>query len=203
MVVTVGLLAVGLGLVDLTGVLEAGWLALPRPFAFGIEFAWGPILLMAFIYVISTMETIGDISGTLAAAGREPTTRELKGGLVADGVMSGLAALFSACMVCHGELVRLKPPASRLTSFYLMLALGGALGGIFVNFLAPLVFQGFWELHLAPWDVAAGILILRESGGVITDLDGSEDTVKEGAFVAGNPTIYQALRELLDEVRTP
>jgi len=89
-------IAAGLGLVDPAGVLEAEWFALPRPFAFGIEFAWGPILLMAFIYVISTMETIGDISGTLAAAGREPTTRELKGGLVADGVMSGLAALFSA-----------------------------------------------------------------------------------------------------------
>jgi myo-inositol-1(or 4)-monophosphatase len=61
--------------------------------------------------------------------------------------------------------------------------------------------DGFWELHLAPWDVAAGILILRESGGVITDLDGNEDTVKEGAFVAGNPAIYQALRAVLDEVR--
>ncbi len=95
--VVVGYVIAGaLGLVDLAGVREAEWLALPHPFAFGIEFAWGPILLMGFIYVISTMETIGDISGTLAAAGREPTTRELKGGLVADGVMSGLAALFSA-----------------------------------------------------------------------------------------------------------
>jgi len=48
------------------------------------------------VYVISTMETIGDISGIVAAEGREPTTAELRGGLVADGVMSGLAALFSA-----------------------------------------------------------------------------------------------------------
>ncbi len=84
------------GAVDLAGVAAADWFALPRPLAFGMEFHATPILLMGFVYVISTMETIGDISGTLAAVGREPTTRELSGGLVADGVMSGLAAIFSA-----------------------------------------------------------------------------------------------------------
>ncbi len=88
-------LAAGLGRVDLSGVAEAGWLALPRPVS-GLAFEPGAILLMAFLYVISTMETIGDISGTLAAAGRDPDTRELRGGLVADGVMSGIAALFGA-----------------------------------------------------------------------------------------------------------
>lgn len=60
--------------------------------------------------------------------------------------------------------------------------------------------DGFWELHLAPWDVAGGVLILREAGGVITDLEGNEDVVKEGDFVAGNPDIYAALRAALDEV---
>lgn len=59
-----------------------------------------------------------------------------------------LSALFVCCMVCHGELARRKPHASRLTSFYLMVALGGALGGVFVNLVAPLVFDGYWELHL-------------------------------------------------------
>jgi NCS2 family nucleobase:cation symporter-2 len=42
------------------------------------------------------METIGDIAGTVAAVGRTPTNRELRGGLLADGVMSGFAALFGA-----------------------------------------------------------------------------------------------------------
>jgi hypothetical protein len=58
------------------------------------------------------------------------------------------AALFACCMVCHGELVRLKPPAGYLTSFYLMVALGGALGGVFVNLVAPVLFKGYWEFHL-------------------------------------------------------
>lgn len=53
--------------------------------------------------------------------------------------------------------------------------------------------DGFWELYLAPWDVAAGVLVLREAGGIITDLSGSDDVVKQGAFIAGNPQIYAAL----------
>jgi myo-inositol-1(or 4)-monophosphatase len=61
--------------------------------------------------------------------------------------------------------------------------------------------DGFWELHLAPWDVAAGVLIMREAGGVITDLSGSADVVKHGAFVAGNTQIYTALREVIDAAR--
>ena len=84
------------GQVDFVVVGEASWLALPRPLPFGLELHWGPIVLMAVIYVVSAVETIGDISAVVVAAGREPTTAELKGGLLADGVMSGVAALFGA-----------------------------------------------------------------------------------------------------------
>ena len=60
-----------------------------------------------------------------------------------------LFAMFTAAMVCHGELVRLKPRVQHLTGFYLMVSLGGALGGAFVNFLAPIMFSGFWEYHVS------------------------------------------------------
>ena len=56
--------------------------------------------------------------------------------------------MFACCMVCHGELVSLKPHADHLTSFYLMVALGGALGGVFANLVAPVVFTGFWEFQV-------------------------------------------------------
>ena len=65
--------------------------------------------------------------------------------------------LFAICMVCHGELVRLKPHERYLTSFYLMVAIGGALGGIFVVVVAPRLFTGYWEFHLAIW---ASLLLL-------------------------------------------
>jgi len=55
------------------------------------------------------------------------------------------SALFLLCMLCHGELVWLKPDARRLTSFYLMIAGGGALGGILVSLVAPMVLNDFWE----------------------------------------------------------
>ncbi len=55
--------------------------------------------------------------------------------------------LFSCCMVCHGELVRIKPAPHYLTGFYLTVAVGGACGGVFVSLIAPHIFQGLWELH--------------------------------------------------------
>ena len=60
-------------------------------------------------------------------------------------------------------------------------------------------FDGFWELHLSAWDVAGGALLVREAGGVITDLDGGEEIVRQGAFVAGNPTIHEWLMGVLRE----
>ncbi len=54
--------------------------------------------------------------------------------------------LFICCMVCHGELARRKPAARYLTLFYLMVSLGGALGGVFVTLIAPRVFHSYLEL---------------------------------------------------------
>ena len=59
------------------------------------------------------------------------------------------ATLFVCSMVCHGELVRLKPDPRRLTSFYLLVAFGGALGGLFVAVVAPHLFHTYVELPLA------------------------------------------------------
>jgi myo-inositol-1(or 4)-monophosphatase len=58
-------------------------------------------------------------------------------------------------------------------------------------------FEGFWELWLAPWDIAAGTLMVREAGGVVTMLDGDPDVRAAGAIVAGNPTIHARLLEVL------
>ena len=54
-------------------------------------------------------------------------------------------------------------------------------------------FDGFWELTLAPWDVCAGMLLVREAGGVVTDLDGRERGIEHGPVVAGNPAIHNWL----------
>jgi myo-inositol-1(or 4)-monophosphatase len=61
-------------------------------------------------------------------------------------------------------------------------------------------FDVFWELSLAPWDIAAGVVLVREAGGRVTRLDGSEDVLGHGAIVAGNPTLHAWLIELLRKV---
>lgn len=60
-----------------------------------------------------------------------------------------LFTLLTACMVCHGELVRRKPAPRWLTGFYFWVSAGGAAGGIFTGIVAPAVFPDLWELPLA------------------------------------------------------
>jgi len=56
--------------------------------------------------------------------------------------------LFAASMVCHGELYAMRPHASQLTRFYLLVSIGGAIGGLVVNLVAPYIFKGYWELFI-------------------------------------------------------
>jgi myo-inositol-1(or 4)-monophosphatase len=58
-------------------------------------------------------------------------------------------------------------------------------------------FDAFWELRLAPWDVAAGILLVREAGGLVTDLQGEPARIAHGPIVAGNPAMHAWLLERL------
>ena len=68
------------------------------------------------------------------------------------------AGLFICCLFCHGELARRRPAPRHLTLFYLMVSIGGALGGIFVALIAPRVFHSYWELPLGM--IASGILAM-------------------------------------------
>jgi myo-inositol-1(or 4)-monophosphatase len=58
-------------------------------------------------------------------------------------------------------------------------------------------FEGFWEQQLSAWDVAAGTLLIREAGGVVTDAEGHELGIAHGSVVAGNPAIHQWLLETI------
>ncbi len=76
--------------------------------------------------------------------------------------------MFAICMVCHGELVRLRPDPRHLTEFYLMIAAGGAMGGIFVSLIAPHVFETFleWNLGLvASYGVAFAVWLMTTRRG--------------------------------------
>lgn len=67
---------------------------------------------------------------------------------IVDQVAGYALTLFVCCMCCHGELARMRPVPSQLTLFFLVVSAGGALGGMFVAMLAPMLFAGFYEYHI-------------------------------------------------------
>jgi hypothetical protein len=77
--------------------------------------------------------------------------------LVQIGVYSFV--LFACCMACHGELVRSRPGPGHLTSFYLMVSLGGAMGGAFAALVGPKIFPAFWEYQLGLWGSVLFVLL--------------------------------------------
>jgi myo-inositol-1(or 4)-monophosphatase len=62
---------------------------------------------------------------------------------------------------------------------------------------APGRFDGFWEQGLSAWDIAAGTLLIRVAGGVITDFTGRDIGIEHTGVVAGNPAIHDWLLDLL------
>ncbi len=58
-------------------------------------------------------------------------------------------------------------------------------------------FDGFWEMGLKEWDMAAGCLLIQEAGGLVTDFAGRQDHLTTGNIVAGNPAIHPALLEVI------
>ncbi len=76
-----------------------------------------------------------------------------------QAVIVVLSLLYCACMICHGELIRLKPQQKDLTLFYLFIALGGVLGGIFVNIVALGFFKDRWDFYI-PILIVNGFVML-------------------------------------------
>jgi len=58
-------------------------------------------------------------------------------------------------------------------------------------------FDGYWERDISPWDMAAGLLLVREAGGYVTDLAGGDDMLAKGHIIAGNETMHRELLRLL------
>lgn len=82
---------------------------------------------------------------------------------IAEAVPLYAAGLFVLCMFCHGELVARKPAPAHLTRFYLMVSLGGALGGALVGVVAPLALSWYWEFPIAL--VVLALLLALLTGG--------------------------------------
>ena len=91
------IVAMALGMVNYGKIADASWFALPMPFQYGIDFIPAAIILMLFMAIVTTIETIGDISATtMGGANREATDKELSGGIMADGLGTAFGSIFNA-----------------------------------------------------------------------------------------------------------
>lgn len=90
-------LALALNMVDFTSIQEASWFAIPQPFYFPLEFKLGAIAPMLVMFVVTSIETVGDVTAmTMGGASREPTDRELSGAVIANGITSSFGSIFNS-----------------------------------------------------------------------------------------------------------
>ncbi len=129
------ILPLSLYLISLIICFDRDWWYAPRWFSLG-----------AIVGIILACDL--DFLGYLAQIGSIPSTSKLNWFRLDIWVISAvyLWLFFFVCMVCHGEVVRRKPPAQQLTSFYLYVSAGGALGGVLVAIVFPNIFRSFLEL---------------------------------------------------------
>ena len=81
------------GVVDFTELRQAGWISLPQPFHFGLEFHLDAIVMMVLMYIVQAVQTIGDVSSTaMGGFGREATDKELGGAIKGQGVCGMIGA---------------------------------------------------------------------------------------------------------------
>lgn len=121
---------------------------------------------------------------------RVSNTKSLEGALLATGIPFGEATLphIEAYLGCTEELLKKNTSGIR--------RLGAA--SLDLAYLAAGRFDGFYEINLKPWDIAAGVLIVREAGGLISDLGGGDKYMDSGHILCGNPRVF---KEMLPIVR--
>ena len=85
-----------LNMIDFSGISGAPWFSMPKPFAFGLEFDFNIITLFIIMFLINSVEMIGDYStSSVGGLGREATDTELSGGIIGNGISAIIAAIFN------------------------------------------------------------------------------------------------------------
>jgi myo-inositol-1(or 4)-monophosphatase len=109
----------------------------------------------------------------------------------------------SECLVCcgiphygRGDPVRFREEIAAVQAHVAGVRRTGA-AALDLAWVAAGRFDGFWERGLSPWDLAAGMLLIREAGGFVTDLDGGDALFAKGSVCAGNELIHRQLLAVL------
>ncbi len=166
-------------------------------------------------YPFFCVSVAAEVEGRLAAgAVYDPVRDELFAAAAGHGAtlngrpvhVSQIARVEDALLVTGFPYDVREHPESILPFFhaFLMRAQGVRRDGsaaLNLCYLACGRFDGFWESHLAPWDMAAGVLIVREAGGVVTRYDGGEFRLEGRQILASNGRIHEEMKTILDQAR--
>ncbi len=116
--------------------------------------------------------------------------------------VAGRKRLDDAVIACglphqgHGDLAQSRKETGKVQEHVAGLRRFGA-AALDLAWVAAGRLDGYWERDIKPWDMAAGIILVREAGGFVTDCDGGEDMFHKGHIAAGNETIQKALLTVL------
>ena len=163
--------AVFMGRIDFSLVSEAAFFTVPIPFKYGFGFDWQAFIPIAFMYIITSIETSGDLTATSMISG-EPIKgplyeKRIKGGVLGDGVNSLIAAVFNTFPVTtfsqNNGVIQMTGIASRYVGFYVggilcLMGLFPVLGAVFTQLPKPVV--GGVTLLMFATVATAGIRIL-------------------------------------------
>lgn len=151
-------LAASLGMINFSKLDGLSWVSVPVPFKYGLDFSWAAFLPIAIIYLITAVESIGDLTAT-SMISKQPVEGEtymkrIKGGVLADGINSALAGIFSTfpntTFSQNNGVIQLTGVASRYVAFFI--------AGIFVVLgLSPMIAG---VLRIMPEPVLGGATIL-------------------------------------------
>lgn len=165
------LISIFLGKIDFSQILKADLITIPQPFKFGFSFDWQAFIPIAFMYVITTIETAGDLTATSMISNEpiegEVYERRIRGGVLGDGVNSLIAAVFNAfphtTYSQNNGVIQMTGIASRYVGLYVagiffLLGLFPFIGEIFKQLPKPVV--GGVTLLMFATVATAGIRIL-------------------------------------------
>lgn len=164
-----------LGIVDFSSLSQLSWFSLPVPFRYGMSFDWGAFLPFILLYVLTAIETVGDLTATSAVSG-EPVSgsvyvRRIKGGVLGDGVNSLIAAVLNTfpntTFSQNNGVIQMTGVGSRYVGFFVagifaILGLVPIVGGVFQALPQPVL--GGATLVMFGSIAVAGLNIVASSG---------------------------------------
>ncbi|NJO77562.1 MAG: purine permease [Cyanobacteria bacterium RM1_2_2] len=164
-----------LGIVDFSSLSQLPWIRLPIPFRYGMSFNWGAFLPFILLYVLTAIETVGDLTATSAVSG-EPVkgslyVRRIKGGVLGDGVNSLIAAVLNTfpntTFSQNNGVIQMTGVGSRYVGFYVagifaLLGLVPIVGGVFQALPQPVL--GGATLVMFGSIAVAGLNIVASAG---------------------------------------